>query len=129
MKIYTYDPKKRKTVLCGSLDGTVFTRDVTSAHYMKVMQGYGIQEDAFQEILEKGCDKIVIKTKTDEYVASMLTWVDKGKIADYSAGKQRFVSLKFMKIRKFRYDPTDKPNTVVKVEYLEDVEGGEDNAK
>jgi len=120
MKITTFDPKKRKTVLCGDLEDSTFTREVKASHFMKVMQGYGIQENAFQEILEKGCTRIIIKTKTDEYFAPIELWVEHGRVADYSAGKQRFLSLKFMKLRKIKYEPIEGTNSVKVVEYFED---------
>lgn len=124
MKILTYDPRKKKTVLCGTLEEDTFVRVVEPRHFMKVMQGYGIQEDAFQEILSKGCKRIIIKTKTHEYYAPVSIWLEHSKIADYSAGKQRFVSLKFMKLRKFKYEPIVNTNTVRKIEYFEDINTG-----
>ena len=120
MKITTYDPKKKKVVLCGELDGDTFTRRVEAKHFMRVMQGYGIQEQAFQILLEEDCKRIIIKTATDEYIAPIKTWIEHGKIADYSAGKQRFVSLKFMKIRKIKYEPIDE-STMRPIEYFEEV--------
>lgn len=121
MKILTYDPKKKKTVLCGELEGDTFTRLVEAKHFMKVMQGYGIQEDAFQEILEKGCTRIIIKNKTTEYFAPMSIWLEYGRVADYSSGKQRFVSLRFMKLRKIRYEEIPGTNSVRAVEYFVDL--------
>ena len=119
MKITAFDPKKGKTILCGEFDGTRFTRIVEPKHFMKVMQGYGIQEVAFQEILEKGCKSIVIKTKTDEYYANIDMWIEMGRVADYSSGKQRFLSLKYMKLRKIRYEEVNS-NTMRPVEYFID---------
>ena len=69
---------------------------------MRVLQGYGIQEVAFQEMMSKGVKKIVLKeTHTNKnWEASVETWLENSKVADYGHGKQRFLSLKFMKDHK-----------------------------
>lgn len=102
MKILDYDPKKRKMVLCGELSDGTFLRTVGSKHFMRVIGGYGIQEGAFQEILEKGCKKIVIyEAHTKNYWESDISnWLEHCHIADYGNGKQRFLSLKYMHTHK-----------------------------
>lgn len=118
MKILSYDPRKKKTILCGYLKGDTFVREVDpKKHFMKVLQGYGIQEDAFQTLINSGCSRIIMKTKTDEYLASVKDWVEHSKIADYSSGKQRFLSLKFMRIRKIRYEDVPGKNVTREIEY------------
>lgn len=102
MKILTYDPKKGKKVLCGNLVGDTLFRDVEAKHFMQVLQGYGIQEVVFQEILSMGVKYIILKeTHTDKrWKADTETWRLKSKVADYGHGKQRFLSLKYMHDRK-----------------------------
>lgn len=86
-----------KHVLAGELIETTFIKNVKASHYMKVLDGYGISESAFQELLEKGCETVLIKTPTDTWKAGIGQWVKLGKVADYNSGKQRFLSLKYMR--------------------------------
>ena len=58
MKLTTYDTKKKKVVLCGELRNGILFRKVKPEHFMKVVNGYGIQEVAFQTILERQIKKI-----------------------------------------------------------------------
>ena len=99
MKLLTFDPHKNKKVLCGELIGDTLFRNVEPKHFMRVLQGYGIQEVAFQEAVKRGVEKIVLKeTHTEQqWEASINAWLNSSKIADYGHGKQRFLSLKFMK--------------------------------
>jgi hypothetical protein len=102
MKLLCYDPKKNKQVLVGELIGNTLFRDVEPEHFMRIVQGYGIQEVAFQEILKKEVKFIILKeTHTDKrWKADVETWKKKGKVADYGHGKQRFLSLSYMNDRK-----------------------------
>lgn len=98
IKILSTDLKKNKTVLCGTFDGTTFTRHVTPRHFMRVVGGYGINEDAFQKILEYGCKTVIIdETAThNQWKSDINDWLDHCTIADYGSGKQRFLGLKYM---------------------------------
>jgi len=102
MKILSYDPRKKKYIKCGLLIGDTFFRDVTHKHFMRVVGGYGIQEDAFQKIVAEGGKKIVIKeTDTNrQWEADIKAWDEHCHIADYGNGKQRFLGLKYMKTHK-----------------------------
>lgn len=97
MKIYTFDPQKNKKVLCGELVGNTFFRWVKPQHFMRINQSYGIQEIAFQEMIKRGADKIVLKEEgTDKsWEATVGNWKTKGTVADYGSGKQRFLSMKY----------------------------------
>lgn len=99
MRIMTYDPKKQKPVLCGELDNNVFVREVQPYHFMRVVGGYGIQEDAFQQLESKGCTKIIIReiVAGKEWESNIDVWKEHCHIADYGSGKQRFLGLKYMK--------------------------------
>ena len=106
MKIYSTDIKKTKTVLCGELVGDTFFRDVTPKHFMRIVGGYGISEDAFQKIIESGCKKVVIKDVVIQQLweSAIKDWIEHCNIADYGSGKQRFLSLKHMHTHKVKPD-------------------------
>lgn len=99
MKLITFDPAKNKRVLVGEVVGDTLFRWVKPEHFMRVLQGYGIQEVAFQKIMMEGLKTIVLKEEATEqrWEASVEIWKLNSKIADYGHGKQRFLSLKFMK--------------------------------
>lgn len=99
MKILSYDLKKKKYVLAGEFIGNTFFKNVQPFHFMRVVGGYGISEDSFQDILNKGCKWIIIKevVTKQNWKSDIRDWVEHCKIADYGSGKQRFLSLKFMK--------------------------------
>lgn len=106
MKLLTYDPKKAKQVLVGELIVDTLFRDVDPKHFMRIVQGYGIQEIAFEEIVRKGVDKIVLKEMGTgkRWESRVKDWLEHGRVADYGHGKQRFLSVKFMSNKK----PVDK---------------------
>lgn len=106
MKLHAYDPAKQKLVLVGqwSIEESALIRDVDQDHFMNVVQGYGIQEVAFQKVLS-----IIPKIKYiifnevytgDRLTADIPTWLEHSKVMDFGHGKQRFLSVKFMKREK-----------------------------
>lgn len=106
MEVLSFDPKKGKKILCGELVGDTFFRWVDPKHFMRVVQGYGIQNDAFQTVLARGAKKIVLKeTATEQRWESKTDdWLKFGNIADYGHGKQRFLSLRYMRTHKLPED-------------------------
>jgi len=102
MKIYSTDIKKNKVILCGTFEGDTFTRHVTPKHYMRVVGGYGINEDAFQKIMEYKCKKVIIEdiTTGQKWESTIEDWLEHCTIADYGSGKQRFLGLKYMHTQK-----------------------------
>lgn len=98
MKLLTFDPAKNKKVLCGELIADTLFRDVEPKHFMQVVQGYGIQEVAFQEAMKRGVKKIVLKeTHTGhQWESDIPDWILHGRVADYGHGKQRFLSTSYM---------------------------------
>ena len=62
--IHTFDPKKKKKVLCGTYKDYTFTKKVTGKHYMIKEHGYGIQEEAIEQLIQLGCERIKIITKS-----------------------------------------------------------------
>lgn len=106
MKILSYDLKKRKTILAGQLMGDAFFKDVQPYHFMRMVGGYGISEDAFQKILSEGCKKVIIKELAtgNRWESDIKDWQAHCLIADYGSGKQRFLSLKYMRTHKVNMD-------------------------
>ena len=92
-KILTYDPNKKKRVLAGVLIDGCFIKKVTAKHFMKVEQGYGIQEDVIDTLREALCETIMIEapTGTYEYAFTELLFKDP---KDYGNGLQRFLSIR-----------------------------------
>jgi hypothetical protein len=92
--------------LVGELIGDTLFKDVQPYHFMRVVGGYGINEDAFQDILSKGCKKIVIKEVNTgkRWEGSVKDWQEHCHIADYGSGKQRFLGLKYMHTHKIDLD-------------------------
>lgn len=102
MKLLTFDPRKRKQVLVGEIIGTTLFRNVTTKHFMHVLDGYGIQEEALRQLVLKGVSAVVIK-ETDtgkQWESKVSDWLTFGRSADYGNGKQRFLSLKYMHTHK-----------------------------
>ncbi len=98
MKIYTKDPTKGHEVLVGEFDKASNTLTIIKdpkVHYMRVVQGYGIQADVYIKCIPRDLD-IVIKTPDKTYRSNIKDWVEHGKTADYGHGPQRFLSLKYM---------------------------------
>ena len=91
--IHTFDPKKKKKVVCGTYDGYVFTKKVSNKHYMINESGYGIQEDAIKHLIELECKRIkIITQKGNTYIFSFETILAM-PIKDYGHGKQRFLNV------------------------------------
>ena len=98
MKIYAFDPHKGKDVLAGDIIENDFTRTVEQKHFMRVVQGYGIQESCFEQLLGHKVSRVILieKETGHAYTSRITDWVLHGKVADYGHGKQRFLSLRFM---------------------------------
>lgn len=81
----------------------MLVRKVEPKHFMRVLQGYGIQDIAFQEICKLGIKYIGLKEihAGDTLYSKVEVWKDKGAVKDYGHGKQRFLSIKYMKRRKY----------------------------
>ena len=98
-KIYCYDPGLRKWNTMGNVIGDAFFKKVKAVHFMRVVDGYGIQYGAFSEFHKEGIKRIfIIEQHTDTtWESRPEDWVAHGKAADYGRGKQLFLSLKYMK--------------------------------
>jgi len=97
MKIYAYYPQEGKEMVVGDVIDTDFVKDVKSKNFMRVVQGYGIQEEGFAKIPKEVKRIILLEKDTDKtYVSNFTDWILHGKVADYGHGKQRFLSIKYM---------------------------------
>ena len=78
----------------------VFWKPVNRArHYMRVVKGYGVQEDIYKGYIKERRGWVVIKERDDKLlVAEMTTWDKSGKTMEFRGvdGAQRFLSEKFM---------------------------------
>lgn len=121
MKFYTFDTKKQRKVKIGDIQGTALFKTVDpSKHFMRVVDGYGIQYNAFIQLEDKGVKSIIIKETTgNQWEADLETWKNHSLTADYGSGKQVFLSMKYMKAKKrilpqpftkATYEPTVKNN-------------------
>lgn len=98
MKILVYDPKKDKLVLTGNVIDKKFYRNVEQRHFMRIMNGYGIQEEAYKKCIDLGVKEIVLKELQNNRLltSKMSDWLEHGIVRDFGSGEQRFLSIKFM---------------------------------
>jgi hypothetical protein len=93
--IYEKDPKKNKLVGCGVFwkSTKLFVKTVVDKiHKMRIVNGYGIQDDAIKELEKKRCKKVVIQNDFGErYWSDFSRWLEV-KPREFSGhGKQRFL--------------------------------------
>lgn len=109
MKLTTYDPGIKKVIIAGLWDKAknIIVREVQPQHFMRVLQGYGIQDVAFQEIVKAKIGHIVLREVQtgDELISTPATWIEHGQVKDYGRGKQRFLSINYMERRR-KHDST-----------------------
>jgi len=99
-KILTYDTRKGKQILAGSVDDLThtFIKKVTSKHFFKKTQSYAIQETVIEQLKELGITTIKIITPASIYMSTLDIWLDPCiKVLDYGHGKQRFLPIKYMR--------------------------------
>lgn len=112
-KLLTYDKRKNKMVKVGEIQGEALFKNVNPAkHLMRMLDGYGIQYEAFVKLREKGIKKIIIKETTgNQWEASLDTWNEHSSTQDFGSGKQVFLSLKYMsnhkKVKADVFNPLD----------------------
>ncbi len=98
LKVFkTWDKKKGKIVVVGTLEGTVFTKIVSAKHFMVIEEGYGIQSYTLIQLLEAGCKIIEIITKNGRWRSELKQWIElPGK--DYGHGLQSFLPVRKMEM-------------------------------
>jgi len=112
MNLTTYDPHKKKIVNCGEVRGNRLIRHVNSNHFFRVVNGYGIQENAFEKAIEIGIKHITLVVDSTQVTwnSTIKDWKEHGKVADYGNGKQRFLSIKYMNGQKLKTEEVkEKP--------------------
>lgn len=98
--VYCFDPKYKKYMKMGTKIGNTFFKKVQSKHFMRVVNGYGLQYDAFVEFEREGIEKIVVLEENGKsWMSDTKDWLMHGKIADYGRGKQIFLSMKYMSLK------------------------------
>lgn len=96
--IRAFDPKKRKEVVCGYVDGDTYHRSVNNRHYFVKYGGYGVQTLILDRLIRKKVKYIVITThKGTKLKSDIIDWVRWGRKRNYGHGKQTFLGTKFMK--------------------------------
>ncbi len=107
MKFYTFDPKKQKQVKVGEIIGDTLFKHVNNAkHFMRRVDGYGIQYSAFAEMQSKEIKYVIIKEDDTgkNWKSTVADWIAHGSTADFGWGKQQFLSLKYMKSHVVKID-------------------------
>lgn len=102
IKVYAYDPRRRTYIRAGSKVGDVYFKNVSSKHFMRVVNGYGIQYDVVREMKTLGVKRIeILEDDTGKkWVSDVAEWDIHSKTADYGHGKQVFLSLKYMQLKR-----------------------------
>ena len=100
--VYSFDPKKNKRIVAGMYDSdaNVYSKGVNKGiHFMKIVDGYGIQEDIYESVVKRQSKVQIFEISAagrKVLTSSYLDWNTQGKTADYGHGKQRFLSVKYM---------------------------------
>lgn len=92
MKLYTFDSKKGREVVAGTLKDNVFIKKVRPNHFFYAKRAYGISTDVLDRLLELNCKLIRIETKTLIYESNINQWFE-CKILNFGSGNQRFLAM------------------------------------
>ena len=96
--VMIYDKKKRRHVKAGLLKDRAFYKSVDpTRHYMRMYNGYGIQEEALVA-LDGFCDLIVINDGKEIRCCSYADWINNQTYADHGHGKQWFFNWNLMEV-------------------------------
>lgn len=102
MKLFTFDPKKNKQITAGKYDELTktFSKKVGARHYMRVVKGYGIQEDVIKKLCELKCEFVVFYAPGCVLKSEFKEWIAPDKrVLDFGSGPQRFFTAE--KMRKY----------------------------
>jgi len=95
LKIETFDLRLNRTVCAGDYNaGTgTFVKRVGPRHFMRMMGGYGIQEEVVRRLAAEGCKRVVIKVRGGAtYHSGLAAWLAPDiKVRDFGHGPQRFL--------------------------------------
>jgi len=102
--VYCLEPSSQSIKKMGVKIGNTLFKKVKREHFMRIIGGYGLQHLAFGEFDEAGIERIIIIEPTGNKLESNhKDWELHGKVANYGAGKQIFLSTKYMRA------PTELP--------------------
>jgi len=96
-KLKVYDPKKGREVTVGEIQGTSFIKRVSSNHYMRKYNGYGIDIFVLEKLKQLKIPYIMIKASSVEYFVELNVWLEEGTLDDFGHGKQIFLPVVRMK--------------------------------
>lgn len=99
MIIYSYDPKKNKKVKSGEIIYGIFTRKVSSKHFMRCLQAYGLSLDVIKQLKENKCNTVEIIKGKERYISSFNLWLNPlySVTKNYGHGLQVFLPIANMK--------------------------------
>lgn len=99
-RVTAHDPIKNEVVFTGLYDDVTntYTKNVDSNHFMVAFNGYGMQQNIYEKLLQKGA-QVVIKPHAKSYtlVSNIKDWEIAGISSSIGGGKQRFLDVKVMK--------------------------------
>jgi hypothetical protein len=100
MRIYTTDPRKGHQVLAGEYDEETktFTRHVKPEHFVRVGQGYAIQQSVIDQLATLGCLHVILILIDGKKIPSEFWhWTGERSFAkNLGHGWQRILPLKVM---------------------------------
>lgn len=103
MRIYTTDPKKGFQVFCGDYneETKTFVRHVKPEHFVRVGQGWALQESALFQLKSMGCEKVVIVDMQPDgrhyFESELWHWFgERSFVKDLGHGLQRVLPKKLM---------------------------------
>ena len=97
-EVYTYDEGKGKRVKAGYIEGDIFHKNVSrKKHYLRIVNGYAIQKDVVEYLLDKQIKEIHIhEDKQRHYMIGLGDFVKNSRDWSYGHGKQRTISEKYL---------------------------------
>lgn len=100
-RVYCYDPRKSKMVHAGDVIGLTYVKVVNQKMFMRVVNGWGIQQEVFEALAELDVENINIKDLDNQciWTTTYDTYKEHSKAADYGNGKQVFLSMKYYELK------------------------------
>jgi len=92
-QVRVWDEGKKAMMFVGLILGTEFHRNVKKTHFMRVVQGYGLQSTAVDELRRRKVEKIVLHHEDGYTLTSTLVdWLQPDvSTLDLGHGMQRFL--------------------------------------
>ena len=92
-QVRVWDEGKKTMVFVGVIVGTEFHRNVKKTHFMRVVQGYGLQSTAIGMLTKCKVEKVVLHHEDGYTLTSTLVdWLQPDvSVIDLGHGMQRFL--------------------------------------